>query len=289
MDLSIIILNYKTREITLDCLKSIFASDLGNYQIEVILVDNASLDGSVETFAKIKIPKNISFEIIENQKNLGFAGGNNVGLKKARGAYLLLLNSDVLLQKETLKKQLEFMQNYVQYHASTCKLLLKNGKIDPACHRGFPTPWNSFAYFSRLEKIFPDNKFFGGYHQGFRNLKEIHTVDAISGAFFMIKKEALDKLGFLDEAFFMYGEDLDWCLRLKNLGLKIGFYPQNQALHLKGFSGREKQDKKIKQKSDLYFWQAMKIFYQKHYEKQYSSFLNFLIYQILNYKIKQFS
>lgn len=281
-DLSIIILNYNTGQTTLNCLESIIASNLENLKIEIIVVDNHSTDNSIELLKKFK-QNNSQFDIsiIRNQENLGFSAGNNTGLKRANAKNILLLNSDVILEKDTLIKQIIFNKQYPQFSASTCKLLLKKGDIDPACHRGFPTPWASLTYFLKLEKIFPKTKIFGQYHQGWKDMNSAHAVDAISGAFFFVKKEILEKVGLLDEGFFMYGEDLDWCLRIKEAGFMIGYYPENKAIHLKGVSGR-KQKNTTGSKTSYYFWDSMEIFYRKHYQKKYFKLLNWIIIKLIN-------
>ena len=170
MDLSIVILNYNTVDLTRICLQTVFASNLGKYTMEVIVCDNGSSDGSLEMIKK-EFPQVI---LIDNKKNLGFAAGNNPGIKRAKGRYILLLNTDIEIPKDTIRVMLEFMDGSPQVGVSTCKLQLPEGSMDPACHRGFPTPWAAFTYMSGLEKIFPHTKLFGEYHQGYKDLKTIH-------------------------------------------------------------------------------------------------------------------
>jgi len=293
LTLSIIIISYNSREVLLKCLDSIDQSILDNKYIELIIVDNNSLDGSKEAIKNYLFKnKYIKKEFIFNDKNMGFGAANNKGIRQARGEYLLLLNSDVILENNTLKKQIQFMNEQEQYAVSTCKLLLNNGKMDPACHRGFPTPWASLSYFTKLEKLFPKTKLFGQYHQGWKNVDTQHAVEAISGAFLMSRKEVFKKVGLFDEGFFMYGEDLDLCLRIKNAGFRIGFNSENIALHLKGQSGRKKEHTNdqtiITRKIDYHFWHAMRLFYQKHYGQKYSRVFNYFIYKVLDWKINQY-
>jgi GT2 family glycosyltransferase len=286
MDLSIIILNYNTKETTAVCLESVLKSEYGNYKYEIFLVDNASTDNSID-FIKSKI-KSDKLKFIKNSVNIGFSAGNNKGIRQAKGEHILLLNSDIILGKNTIIKQLQFIKENPEYAVLTCKLELVNGKMDPACHRGFPTPWNSFCYFSKLEKFFGRIKFFGGYHQVWKDINKYHEVDVISGAFFLVKKEVLDKVGLFDEGFFMYGEDIDLCLRIRQAGYKIAFNPETTALHLKGESGKNAriQNSEVRNQSSKYFWETMKLFYQKHYANKYPRFFMWLIFKVIDWKKK---
>lgn len=283
--LSIIIINYKTPDITLDCLESLYSSNLKNLKTELIIIDNASKDKSIKKIknfiSKNKNP-NIKPILIQNRENLGFAKANNKGIKLAQGEYILHLNSDVILEKDTIITQLKTLQKSKKYQISTCKLLLSNGKMDPACHRGFPTPWASFSYFAKLEAIFPKSKFFAQYHQGWKNLNKAHQVDVISGAFFLTTKKILEEVDYFDEDYFMYGEDIDLCFKLNKKNYKILFNPESQALHFKGQSGRKKNNKK----SNRYFWQTMKLFYTKHYQDKYPKFIQAIIFKFIDYKMK---
>ena len=193
-----------------------------------------------------------------------------------------------MVEQKTIKGQLDFMQQHQEFFASTCRLELENGQPDPACHRGFPTAWNSFSYYFQLEKMLGFIKLFGGYHQTWKDLSKVHEVDAISGAFLMIKKEALEKVGLFDEGFFMYAEDLDLCLRLQQAGLKIGFNPKTKAIHLKGQSGRQQDTTETKRLSTYYFWQTQQLFYKKHYANKYPRMLSWLINKVLDLKINQY-
>ena len=181
---------------------------------------------------------------IQNGKNLGFAAGNNPGIRRAKGRYILLLNSDTEVDADTFAKMLSYMDKNENVGASTCKVMLPTGDIDPSCHRGFPTPWASITYLLKLEKLFPTSVLFGQYHQGYKGLTTIHEVDCIVGAFFMVRANVIKKVGLLDEDYFMYGEDIDWCYRIKKAGWKIMFSPQTSILHRKKQSGRSNSSKK---------------------------------------------
>jgi len=287
-DLSIIIVTYNSANVLEKCLDSIGQSKLGNYKIEIVIVDNSSTDQTaavVENFTQKSRDYKVKF--IQNRSNIGFGAANNKALRQALGDLILLLNSDVILETDTLSKQIQFMKERPQFMASTCKLLLPSGKMDPACHRGFPTPWASLTYFSKLEKLLPKSRWFGQYHQGWKDLSKAHRVEAISGAFFMMRKELITKVGLFDEGFFMYGEDLDLCLRIAEQSYQIGFNPDSTALHLKGQSGRKKINEKnleTSKNTNYHFWNAMRLFYKKHYQKKYPSLINFLILKLIDFK-----
>ena len=148
-DLSIIIVNFNTKFFLGECLRSIFASDLNSCDSEVIVVDNASTDGSAQEIQKLKVEIQ-NLRLIQNKTNLGFAAGNNIGIRVAKGRYILLLNSDTGLSESVLTEMIRFMDHHPEAGAATCRLSLTSGQIDPACHRGFPTPWAALTYFSGL-------------------------------------------------------------------------------------------------------------------------------------------
>jgi len=281
LDITIIILSYNTYDLTLQCLTALSKTDWGSLTHEIILVDNASTDKTVERIKK----KFSDVRVIKNSKNIGFAAGNNVGIREAKGRYLLLLNSDTEVNPGTLKTMIEFMDTHTEAGASTCRLVLPDGSMDPACHRGFPTPWNGFSYYVKLESVFPKTKLFGGYHMGYKDIAVPHEVDAISGAFFMVRKEVIQEVGMLDEAYFMYAEDIDWAYRIKEHGWEIWFNPDTAALHHKKKSGRGHSDQKKRIESYIYFLIYNKLFYTKHYEKKYSPFITFLVYSMYDVQV----
>lgn len=289
LDISIIILNYNSGNFLTKCLQSIKASDLDGLNIETIIVDNASRDESIELVHKF-LSRADSFgkkvKIIRNRKNLGFSAGNNVGVGEASGKYILFLNPDTVLSKTALKQVFEFMEKYPDCGVTTARLELADGTLDEAAHRGFPTPWNAFCYFSGLGKIFPKSRLFSGYTLGWlRDSKENHEVDAISGAFFFIRRAVGEKLSWWDEDFFWYGEDLDFCYRVKKAGWKIMFLPDVKVLHYRGItSGIKGHSKKLstatretRLRAARASVEAMRIFYRKHYQKQYPVFITFLV------------
>jgi GT2 family glycosyltransferase len=224
--------------------------------------------------------------LIANKENLGFSKANNLGIKKAGGRYVLFLNADTVVYPNTLEYMLEFMDAHDKAGAATCKLVLPNGKIDDASHRGFPTPWNSFSHFSALAKIFPKSRIFGGYNLGYLDFSKTHEIDALAGAFMLVRRQAGEKVGWWDEDYFFYGEDLDFCYLLKEKGWKVYYVPEVSILHYKGVSGGIKKhskhlataDSKTRKNATYQRFRAMKLFYKKHYEKKYPWLVTRLVY-----------
>lgn len=275
MDLSIIILNYNTCELTLKALRSVYASRTV-YQFEVILIDNASSDSSVEKIRE-EFPQ---VRLIENQENVGFAKANNQGMRIATGRYVLLLNSDTIVQTDTLEIMIRFMDEHPVVGASGCKVILPDGSLDKACRRGFPTPSASFYYAFGISKLFPHVPRFNQYQLGYLNPDEEYPVDCLVGAFMLVRRKAIDKVGLLDEQFFMYGEDVDWCYRIKQAGWTNYYYPKTHIIHYKGASSRKRPLKIVYE-----FHRAMYLFHRKHFRSRYSLPTNLLVYGGIGLKL----
>ena len=268
MDLTIVIVNYNTEKLTLECIASVYKSHLP-YTFEIFVVDNHSSDNSVESIKK-HYPK---VKLIENQENVGFSKANNQAIRQAQGRYVLLLNSDTILKENTLAVMTRYMDSHLDVGAAGCEVLLPTGELDKACHRGFPTPQASLYYMLGLAKKYPSNPKYNSYHKSYLNMKEIHEIDCLVGAFMLVRKETIEQIGMLDEAFFMYGEDIDWCYRIKEAGWKIIYNPTVSIIHYKGASSRKKPFKIVYE-----FHRAMYLFHKKHYAKKYSTFVNYLVY-----------
>lgn len=279
-DLSIVILNYNTADWIEKVLRSIQSFPLQKYSTEIIVVDNNSTDHSVEVITS-KFPE---VKLIQSSENGGFSKGNNLGIKVATGSYIMLLNSDTEWTSQTqLDKALDYLHEHKDVGMLSPKLVLADGSIDLASHRGEPTPWAAFTYFSGLEKLVPNSKLFGRYHQTWKSFDEVHDIDACSAAGIIMPKVAIDKVGLLDERFFMYAEDLDWCKRFRDAGYKIIFFPHSMIIHHKYKSGFEKEEKidpeeflqipgfnKKKTRSSKtkhHFYETMKQYYTKHYQE----------------------
>ncbi|WP_068783735.1 glycosyltransferase family 2 protein [Paenibacillus phocaensis] len=275
MDLSILIVNYNTRQLTLDCLRSVYDAETV-YSYEVIVVDNASADGSVEAI-RSEYPNVV---LIANQDNTGFAKANNQGMAVAQGRYVLLLNSDTVVQPDTFQTMVSYMDAHPDLGAAGCKVILPDGSLDKACRRGFPTPSASFYYAFGFSKLFPDNPRFNQYQLGYKDPNETYPVDCLVGAFMLVRQETIRQVGGLDETFFMYGEDIDWCYRIKQAGWGIHYHPATYIVHYKGASSRRKPFKIIYE-----FHRAMWVFHRKHYLRHYSWITNAAVYSGISLKL----
>lgn len=282
--LSIIIISYNTAQITLNCINSILKSVDNQINYEIIVIDNASTDNSVKELENYAL-RPTSYTLIKNSKNLGFAKANNQGVKEAKGKYILFLNSDVEVKRINFKKLLNYLDKNQKVGVLTVKVNLPNGEIDPASHRGFPTIWRSFCYFSGLEKLLGKiplfKEFFGSYHLLNNDFAKIHEIDSPSGAFFLTRKELFQQINGFDGDFFMYGEDLDLAYRIKEKNFKIIYYPNYIVTHLKYQSGLQK-DEATNRSIKKHFYEAMKIFYKKHYAVRHNLIVNNLIYFLIN-------
>lgn len=268
MDLSIIIVNYKTYDLTVNVINSILNSEC-TYSYDIFVVDNNSLDGSLEKLIdRFKTYDNIKF--ISSDINGGFAYGNNLAIRKSDADYILLLNSDTVVESDTLENSLNYIKNHDNIGALGVQVNLPDGTLDKACKRSFPNPTNSFL---RLFHIPVKNSKLNDYNLNDMDDNGIYEIDCLTGAFMLIDKNALNEVGLLDEEFFMYGEDIDLCFRIKKGGYKIVYYGESKITHFKGSSSKKQKTKLIYE-----FYRAMYIFYRKNLSKQYFFLVNILVY-----------
>ena len=269
MDLSIIIINYNVKEFLQNLLHSIEKAS-ANISKEIIIVDNASDDGSVELI-KQRFP---SCKLISNDKNLGFGKANNQALKIATGKYFLLINPDSIVSEDTFDKMIAFFKKNSEAGLAGCKILNPDGTLQLACRRSYPGPWTSFCKVTGLSNLFPRSKIFARYNLTYLDENKTYEVDAISGSFMMMRKEVYDKVGGFDEEFFMYGEDLDLCYRIKSAGYKVFYVHRTQVIHYKGESTKRSRLDETK-----LFYDAMHLFVKKHLSG------SFLVEYILRFAI----
>lgn len=294
--LSVVILNYNAKDYLKKCLQSINQSRLGEYSIEVIVADNSSTDNSFQLAKTVKSHRqNLKFIFRPNSGNIGFAAGNNEGLKSTNtdSKYVLFLNPDTTVEKDTFRKIIDFFEHHPEVDAATCNLILVlTGKTQPECHRGFPTPWNAFCHFFGfgLPKLFPHSKLFNGYFMGHLDYSKVQKIDACVGAFIMMKRKVGEQINWWNEKYFMYGEDIDICWQIKQKGFNLYFYPGCKTYHYQGVSsGIIKHSQKIatksretKIRSALATTNAMRIFYQENLIKNYPPFLQGFVWQGIN-------
>lgn len=233
MDVSIIIVNWNTRDILRDCLKSVY-EQVGQVVIEVIVIDNASSDGSPE-MVRAEFPQVI---LMANSQNQGFARANNQAIVVAKGRYILLLNSDTVVLADAIAKVVEFADANPDTAVIGCRVLNPDGTLQPTCFR-FPSLLNLLLSSTYLYKLFPRNRFFGRERMLRWDRNDVREVDVVTGCFMLVRRGAIQQVGALDETFFMYGEETDWCYRFKRAGCKIMFTPDAQIIHFGGQSSKQ--------------------------------------------------
>jgi GT2 family glycosyltransferase len=253
IDLHVVVVSYNTAPLLLDCLASLAESRFPGREVVVSVVDNGSSDGSAEIVER-QFP---GFRLIRSE-NRGYAHGNNMALRRVSARYHLLLNPDTAFAPGALAPCLDYMESHPEVGALGVRLVLPDGQLDLACRRGTPTPWNAFARYSGLARLFPRSRLLGGYNLTYLDPDQEADVGSLVGAFMLLREEALAQAGSLDESFFMYGEDLDLCLRLRQLGWAIRYWPEVTVLHHK----RAASSKSPRARRE--FFRAMRIFYSKH-------------------------
>jgi len=267
--LEIVIVSYNSRfwlRKTLDSLKKSYIP-FSKHNIKITLVDNASSDGTADI-----IKNEYSYvNLIKSDKNTGFSAGNNLALKISEADYIMLLNSDMELTEKS--KNIDILTDYLEDNPETGiitpKLMLGNGQIDPACHRGEPSLLDVFFYFAGFEKLLPKIKFFTKYHMLYKDFSTMHEVDAVTGACMVMKNDVLKKIGYFDERFFMYSEDMDLCRRFRLAGYKIIYYPDVEIIHHKYKSGLSSLNSQTKKNISNHFYDSFLLYYDKYYKNKW--------------------
>ena len=272
MKLSIVIVNYNVEFFLEQCLYSVRRS-LQGIDGEVFVVDNNSVDGSLKMLAK-KFPE---VKVIANKENVGFSRANNQAIRISTGEYVLLLNPDTVVEDDTFAKCIAFMDSHPDAGGLGVKMVDGKGNFLPESKRGLPTPAAAFYKMFGIAKLFPHNKRFAHYYMGHLSNEETNEVEILAGAFMLMRRETLDKVGLLDETFFMYGEDIDLSYRITQGGYKNYYFPETRIIHYKGES-----TKKTSVNYVLVFYKAMEIFAKKHFGQKrafwFSFFINLAIY-----------
>jgi GT2 family glycosyltransferase len=267
MKLSVVIVNYNVCHFLDQCVQSVLKAMTG-IEGEVFVVDNNSVDGSVEMIRE-KYPE---VKLIANKENTGFSKANNQAIRIAQGEYVLLLNPDTVVEEDTFSTCIRFMDAHADAGALGVKLIDGKGNYLPESKRGLPTPSVSFYKIFGLSKLCPKSKTFGKYHLGYLDKEETNEIEILSGAFMFMRKTALDKAGYLDEAFFMYGEDIDLSYRISLAGYKVYYHPETRIIHYRGESTKKSSINYV-----FVFYQAMIIFANKHFSQKNARLFSLLI------------
>jgi GT2 family glycosyltransferase len=272
---SICIVTYKVRDMLRDCLNSLAASTRLDY--EVIVVDNGSQDGVVEMLQS-EFP---SVKRIENNQNLGFTRPINQAMRLSLGKYLVLLNPDTLILPGALDTLVAFMQDHPQVGICGPKVLNRDGTLQKPCRRGESRPWAVLTYFSGLSRLFPKSKLFGEYLMSYMDEDETHPVAGVSGSCMLVRRETVNQIGYMDERFFAYQEDADYCYRARQVGWQIYYVPQARIVHFGGMGGSRVQPYR-----SIYQWhRSYFLFYRKNFARDYFFLFNGLYYAAMFFKL----
>ncbi|MGB6120785.1 MAG: glycosyltransferase [Bacteroidota bacterium] len=255
MKLSVVVVNYNVRQFLENALTSIRRA-MSGIEGEILVLDNASTDNSAE-MVREKFP---DIALITSSENVGFARGNNIAINRASGDFILLINPDTIVQEDTLRVMLRFFESHPSAGLAGCRVLNPDGSFQLPCRRSFPTPWVAFTKIYGLSLLLPKSRLFGRYNLTYLDPDQTYPVDAVSGSFMMIRRETYEKVGGLDESFFMYGEDLDWCYRVGEAGFKVYYVHETAIVHFKGQSTKRSEIDEIK-----VFYEAMQLFVEKHF------------------------
>lgn len=256
IDLSVVIVNYNVRDFLEQALYAV-RNAARPLRVEVFVVDNASVDDSL-TMVKEKFPE---VRLIANTRNVGFSCANNQAIRQSSGKYVLLLNPDTIVEEDTFEQCFQFMETHPEAGAMGVRMIDGAGEFLPESRRGFPSPFVAFCKTFGLSALFPKSKTFNHYYLGYLDDRDTHPAEILCGAFMWMRKDALDKAGLLDEAFFMYGEDIDLSWRIIQAGYVNYYYPGTTILHYKGESTKKGSLNYVRA-----FYQAMIIFARKHFE-----------------------
>lgn len=267
VDVSVIIVNYNVKHFAEQCLRSIYAASDG-LNVEIFLVDNSSTDGSVE-YLRSAFPQVF---YIECPENYGFGRANNIAMTRSVGEYILILNPDTLIGEDSLRAMVDYLNSRPHAGAAGPMILTRYGGYDRLSKRGFPTPWVSFCRLSGLSRLFGKSRLFGRYDMQYLDPEEPASIDSLVGACMFIRREAYNAVGGFDEDYFMYGEDIDLCYRIKKAGWEIHYAPVTRIVHFQGESTKRSNIDR-----DKAFYGSMHLFVDKHFRSTYTFFGHWLI------------
>lgn len=268
---TVAIVHYETPRVLLRCLNALrLAAE--RVETEVFVVDNGSVDFD-PLVCERALP---GIRVIRNQSNVGFARASNQALRIARGRYLLLLNPDAFVEPDTLATMVEYLDERPGVGCATCRVELENGSLDLACRRLFPTPARSLYRMTLLSRMFPRSRRFGQYNLTYLDDRQESEIDLPCGAFMMVRSEIREQVGLLDERYFMYGEDIDWAVRIKAAGWRIMYAPVTKVRHVKRASSSHDRPRTIR-----CFYKSMRIFYREHYWPVYPRWVSALVFLAL--------
>jgi GT2 family glycosyltransferase len=275
LDVSVCIVTLRVKDLLRDCLKSLIENTHVTY--EVIVVDNGSKDGTADMLGK-DFP---SVRFVENQENRGYTAPMNQAMRLGRGRYLIQLNPDTLVLPQAIDRLVAFMDAHLQVGICGPKVLNQDLTLQKPCRRGEPTPLAVISYFSGLASLFPKNRRLGQYLMSYLDENQTHTVDGVSGSCMVARRSVAEQVNFLDETFFAYQEDADFCHRVRDCGWQVMYYPEAQIIHFGGQGGSRVQPYR-----SIYEWhRSYYHYYRKHLAKNYFPVFNWLYYLAMLFKL----
>ena len=281
-DISVCMVALNVRDFIRDCLHSLHQAS-SSLSIEVIIVDNHSTDGTLEILRSefLSETSSLPVRLVENSQNEGFVRPTNQGMRLAAGRYLLWLNPDTIIHPGALDQLVEFMESHPDVGICGPKVLNRDGSMQKPCRRGVSRPWATFSYFSGLSRLFPNSKLFGGYLLNYMDEDATHEVDGVSGSCMFIRRAVLDQIGYVDEQFFAYQDDADYCFQAQKAGWKIYYVPTARITHFGGQGGSRAQPYR-----SIYEWhRSYYLYYRKNLSADYFFLFNWLYYSIMLFKL----
>lgn len=276
LDLSICSVTYRAKDLLRTCLQSVY-ENTRTIRFEIIVVDNNSHDGTVEMVREI-FP---NVQLIVNDYNAGFTRPNNQALKVSRGRYALLLNNDTFVLPHALERVVQFMDAHPEAGICTPKVLNRDGTLQKQCRRSFATPWDLICYFFGLSALFPKSPLFARYLVTYKDENSPHVVDAVSGSCMLIRRQVMDDIGLLDERFFAYQEDTDYCFRAKKAGWQTFYYPEAQIIHYASQGGSRADPYRSIFEWHKSYW----LYYRKNLAARYFFLFNWFYYLLMALKL----
>ncbi|MBI2414577.1 glycosyltransferase family 2 protein [candidate division WWE3 bacterium] len=287
MKITFIVVNYNTKDLLVKCIINLLSIQPNLPKNEIVVVDNGSYDGSTEEISSLF---SLQVTLIKNPQN-SLSSGHNLGFMASSGEYIVHLGTDCFPTADAINSLINYMDEHSDVGISTGKVTLRDGSLDMDSHRGLVTPWVALTHLSGLDKLFPTSRLFSGYFLGYMDMSKPHGIDTCISHFMFIRRVAYLKVGLWDTAYIVYGEDLDFCFRMKQANYKIMYLPDVKILHYKGAGvGRKttsdlvnasRSDKKHLFKIRQETTRAMKIFYKTHLAKNYPFFINWLVYLLI--------
>ena len=281
-DISVCMVALNVRDFIRDCLHSLHQAS-SSLSIEVIIVDNHSTDGTLEILKSefLSGDSPLPVRLVENSQNEGFVRPTNQGMRLAAGRYLLWLNPDTIIHPGALDQLVEFMESHPDVGICGPKVLNRDGSMQKPCRRGVSRPWATFSYFSGLSRLFPKSKLFGGYLLNYMDEDATHEVDGVSGSCMFIRRAVVDQIGYVDEQFFAYQDDADYCFQAQKAGWKIYYVPTARITHFGGQGGSRAQPYR-----SIYEWhRSYYLYYRKNLSADYFFLFNWLYYSIMLFKL----